>query len=95
MASSSARSLMQRIRDTLLWRVGTVVVGAVVVLIGVVMIFTPGPAIVVIPAGLLILTESGYAWTTRLKEHFPKNFDDANTQAKGYWGKLKGKFTKR
>jgi len=39
-------------------------VGASVVLVGVVMIVTPGPAIVVIPAGLAILAVE-FAWARR------------------------------
>jgi uncharacterized protein (TIGR02611 family) len=39
-------------------------VGASVVLVGIVMIVTPGPAIVVIPAGLAILAVE-FAWARR------------------------------
>lgn len=35
---------------------GVLLVGSVVVLVGIVLLFTPGPAIVVIPAGLAILS---------------------------------------
>ena len=41
------------------------VIGATVVLIGIVMIVLPGPAIVVIPLGLAILA-SEYAWARRV-----------------------------
>ncbi len=47
------------------------IVGATVVLIGVVMIVTPGPAVVVIPVGLAILSlEFTWArhWLKRLRE---------------------------
>ena len=47
------------------------VVGATVVLLGIVMIVTPGPAIVVIPVGLTILSiEFAWArhWLKRLRE---------------------------
>ena len=40
------------------------VIGFTVVLIGIVLIFTPGPAIVVIPAGLAILALE-FAWARR------------------------------
>jgi len=41
------------------------VVGSTVVLIGVVMIVLPGPAILVVPAGLAILATE-FAWARRL-----------------------------
>jgi tellurite resistance protein TerC len=47
------------------------VVGATVLLIGVVMIVTPGPALVVIPVGLAILSIEftwARAWLRRLRE---------------------------
>lgn len=46
-------------------RVVIAVVGSTVVLIGLVMIVLPGPAIVVIPAGLAILSIE-FAWAARL-----------------------------
>jgi tellurite resistance protein TerC len=52
-------------------RVVIAVVGLTVVLIGVILIFTPGPAMVVIPAGLAILSiEFAWArrWLRRLKD---------------------------
>jgi uncharacterized protein (TIGR02611 family) len=47
------------------WRLIIFVVGITVVLIGAVMLVTPGPAIVVIPAGLAILATE-FAWARRL-----------------------------
>ena len=47
------------------------IVGATVLLIGVVMIVTPGPALVVIPVGLAILSIEftwARAWLKRLRE---------------------------
>ncbi len=44
------------------------VVGATVVLIGVIMIFTPGPAVVVIPLGLGILATE-FVWARTLLHH--------------------------
>ncbi len=41
------------------------VIGGTVVLVGVVMILTPGPAILVIPAGLAILATE-FLWARRL-----------------------------
>ncbi len=52
-------------------RITVVVVGATVLLLGVVMIVTPGPALVVIPVGLAILSiEFAWArlWLRRLRE---------------------------
>lgn len=45
------------------------IVGATVVLMGIIMIFTPGPAVVVIPAGLGILAIE-FAWAQRLLKKF-------------------------
>jgi len=52
-------------------RVAVGVLGATVLLIGIVMIVTPGPALVVIPVGLAILSiEFAWAriWLKRLRE---------------------------
>ena len=45
-------------------RIVVLVVGGTVVLFGVILIFTPGPALVVIPAGLGILSIE-FAWARR------------------------------
>ena len=45
------------------------IVGVTVVLLGVVMIVTPGPAVVVIPAGLAILSIE-FVWARRLLLRF-------------------------
>jgi tellurite resistance protein TerC len=52
------------------------VVGATVLLIGVIMLVTPGPALVVIPVGLAILSiEFAWArhWLRRLRESISNN----------------------
>ena len=52
-------------------RIVVAVVGATVLVIGVVMLVTPGPAIVVIPVGLAILSIEftwARAWLKRLRE---------------------------
>ena len=57
-------------------RIVIAVVGATVVLLGVVMIVTPGPAFVVIPVGLAILSiEFSWArhWLKRLRESISRN----------------------
>lgn len=46
-------------------RVVIAVIGSTVVLIGILMIFTPGPGMIVIPAGLAILATE-FVWAQRL-----------------------------
>ena len=61
------------------------VVGATVLLIGFVMIVTPGPALVVIPVGLIILSIEfawARAWLRRLREYIStRNSDDLSGRA--------------
>lgn len=45
------------------------VVGITVVIIGIIMFVTPGPAVVVIPIGLGILATE-FVWARRLLKHF-------------------------
>ena len=47
------------------WRVIIAVVGGTVLLVGVIMLVTPGPAMVVIPIGLAILAIE-FVWAQRL-----------------------------
>ena len=57
-------------------RIVIAIVGATVVLLGVVMIVTPGPAFVVIPVGLAILSiEFTWArhWLKKLRESISRN----------------------
>ena len=64
------------------------VVGATVLLIGVLMIVTPGPAIVVIPVGLAILSiEFTFArkWLKTLRESISaRNSTDRNNRAEAH-----------
>jgi hypothetical protein len=53
--------------------------GGTVLLIGIIMIVTPGPAIVVIPAGLAILATE-FAWAKHYKE-----------KLEGKWADLRGR----
>ncbi len=46
-------------------RIAIAIIGGTVILVGVVMIVTPGPALVVIPAGLAILATE-FIWARRL-----------------------------
>jgi tellurite resistance protein TerC len=61
------------------------VVGATVLLIGVVMLVTPGPALVVIPVGLAILSIEftwARAWLRRLRESISnRNSNDLGRRA--------------
>ena len=62
-------------------RIVILVVGLTVVLIGIVMLVAPGPAIVVIPAGLAILaTEFAWArhWLRIMRESAEKGVDTLN-----------------
>lgn len=52
-------------------RIAILVVGGTVVLMGVIMIVTPGPAVVVIPAGLAILALE-FAWARRWLDRLKK-----------------------
>ena len=64
-------------------RVAIAVVGATVLILGIVMIVAPGPALIVIPIGLAILgLEFAWArlWLKRLRETISNNF--SNSRAK-------------
>lgn len=64
------------------------VVGATVVLIGVVMLVTPGPALVVIPVGLAILSIEfawARAWLTRMRQSISNlNSNNRNNRAESH-----------
>ena len=51
------------------------VIGITVVICGVLLIFLPGPAFIVIPAGLAILATE-FAWARRLLTKVRKEIDD-------------------
>ena len=55
-------------------------VGLTVLLIGVVMIFTPGPALVVIPVGLAILSIE-FAWARVWLRHLRESISNRNSNA--------------
>lgn len=59
-------------------RIVVAVVGVTVVLIGVLMIFTPGPALVVIPVGLAILSIE-FTWARVWLKHLRKTISNHNT----------------
>ncbi len=64
------------------------VVGATVLLIGVVMLVTPGPALIVIPVGLAILSIEftwARAWLRRLRESISaRNSNDLDERAEAH-----------
>ena len=47
------------------WRMGVLIVGMFLLIVGIIMIFTPGPAIVFIPAGLALLATE-FQWARRI-----------------------------
>jgi len=64
------------------------VVGGTVVLIGIVMIVFPGPAVIVIPAGLAILGLE-FAWAKHWLNKVRATGDQIFTAASGYWSRKK------
>lgn len=69
-------------------RIVIAVVGATVLIIGVIMIVTPGPALVLIPVGLAILSiEFAWArgWLKRLREAISnRNSSDRSNRAENH-----------
>lgn len=63
-------------------RVIVFVVGMTVVLIGIAMIVLPGPGLVVIPLGLLILATE-FVWAKRLLERVRERVNRRNNHEKG------------
>ena len=61
-------------------------VGASVVLAGIVMIVTPGPAFVVIPAGLALLATE-FVWARRLLARLKRSIDEGIDRARGGQGR--------
>jgi tellurite resistance protein TerC len=58
------------------WKVVILVVGSTIVLLGIVMIVAPGPALVVIPLGLVVLATE-FVWARRLLRRFEKEIKAA------------------
>ena len=77
--------------------IGTV--GATVLLIGLVMIVTPGPAIVIIPIGLAILSiEFAWArlWLRRLRRSISnRNLNDLDRRAAAHQQRVAGRAKKK
>jgi tellurite resistance protein TerC len=63
-------------------RIVVFVVGATVVIVGIVMIVTPGPAFVVIPVGLAILSIE-FAWARLWLKHIRERISDGSSRLRG------------
>lgn len=75
-------------------RIIVAVVGTTVTLIGIAMIVLPGPAFIVIPAGLAILATE-FIWARKLLDTVKSKFKDQMDKARnndGFTGKLMKKF---
>ena len=75
-------------------RITALVVGGAVLLVGVVMFFTPGPAILVIPAGLAILATE-FAWARKVLAYFRERLSHATQRNNGWWSRLAQKFSSK
>jgi tellurite resistance protein TerC len=62
-------------------KIAIALMGGTVLLIGVIMIVTPGPAIVVIPLGLAILATE-FAWARRYKEKLEEKWQALRNRRK-------------
>ena len=63
------------------WRLGVLIVGLVLLIMGIIMIFTPGPAVVFIPAGLAVLATE-FEWARRILRRVRPLIDAAIEKAK-------------
>jgi uncharacterized protein (TIGR02611 family) len=63
------------------WRIVVLVVGLSVLILGIIMIFTPGPAVVFIPAGLALLATE-FQWARNLLQRVRPMIDAAVEKAK-------------
>lgn len=84
MISLEFRREMNPIRITykLARRIVITLVGATVLLIGVIMIVTPGPAVVFIPVGLAILGLE-FAWARSWLKHLRERISANNAKSRG------------
>lgn len=64
-------------------RIAILLIGTSVVIVGIIMIFTPGPAIVVIPAGLAILATE-FVWARRILRYFKQRFAHYRQETRNY-----------
>ena len=71
-------------------RLVVLIVGGVVLLAGVIMIFTPGPGIAVILVGLATLA-SEFPWARKLQTRFREEASNAGRRAGGWWRRRRDK----
>ena len=75
-------------------RIAVLAVGSTVVLLGTVMLVTPGPALIVIPVGLAILSIEftwARAWLKRLRESISnRNSNNLNSRAEAHRDRVSG-----
>lgn len=75
-------------------RIVIAVVGVTVLIIGIIMIVTPGPALVLIPVGLAILSIEfawARAWLKRLREAISNhNLNNRNERAEDHRSRVSG-----
>jgi hypothetical protein len=76
--AANASLLLRQVR-----RIVVFILGISVVLVGIVMIVTPGPAVVVIPLGLAILATE-FLWAKRLLHSLKVRLADAHAAAKSH-----------
>jgi hypothetical protein len=69
----------------LAWRIGVVLVGTVLLVAGIIMIVTPGPAVVFIPLGLAVLATE-FQWARNLLSRARPIIDRAIEKAKATGG---------
>lgn len=69
-------------------RCAIALVGGTVVLIGILMIVFPGPAIVVIPAGLAILSLE-FAWAKQWLRRIKATSNSVMNSASAYWSRAR------
>lgn len=65
-------------------RLGVAVIGTTVVLVGLAMVFLPGPAVVVVPAGIAILATE-FLWARRLLKHIQEKGHDVRRAAQDWY----------
>ena len=69
-------------------RIAILLIGISVIIVGIVMIFVPGPAIVVIPAGLAILATE-FIWARRVLTYFKHKFVYYKQETRNYFRRKK------
>ncbi len=77
------------------WRIIRIVIGATILIIGIALIFLPGPAFVVIPIGLAILATE-FVWARKLLKQVKDNAHEMNrTGVRHYFRKYLRRILKK